>query len=540
MKKGSTRRIPHYRLLLLVLLGLMIPRCGSDVNVTFNLLNPCRTDVLYGEECQFIRLVVSSLSAGDVLYPGNNPGPLARECTIDKGNCSVSSGELLGPGRIVDIQCYLDRGSPPVARATSQALLLGDNGGGTFNLLLGIINGFIETTHLKGDDIGTCSTLAQDGGRFGHTATRLDDGRVLIVGGIRRIGQVEEILATAEIFDPVTGEHRQIIGPGGRPLAMNASSGRAFHGATKLRDGNVLISGGVGIVQNQWASLRSSEVFDVRSETFPQGLIGITDKARANHTSTMLTTSGKVLAVGGAIYDAQTVVTYHDSAEVYDPTDNTWTAARNTMAASRAFHTATELDPNADQGKVLITGGSDATGPLKTVEIYDPAANQFYPNVDPLMAVNRAHHCAVRLQNGEVMVAGGTTTNDVADVHAGVEIYSSSLGGSFGGFRPQTLNLNNARMDHTCTLLEGTGDVLIAGGLTGSGQATGSGEVLLEEEGVYSINSLTDPLDPARYLHAAAPLGNGWVYLCGGLVSQAPDAQAHSQSLLFVPETPYQ
>jgi len=526
--------------LLVVLLGLMVPRCGSDVNVTFNLINPCKSDVLYGEGCQFIRLVVSSLSAGDDLFPGNSPGPLARECSIDKGNCNVGSSELLGPGRIVDVQCYVDRANPPVARATSQALLLNDSGGGTLNLVLGTINSFVETTHLKGSDVGTCSTMAQDGGRFGHTATRLDSGRVLIVGGIRRIGQVEEILATAEIFDPETGTHRQLIGPGGRPLSMNASSGRAFHTATKLRDGNVLITGGVGIVQNKWASLRSSEVFDVKSETFPQGLIGITDKARAAHTGTMLTTSGKVLIVGGAIYDAQNIVTYHDSAEVYDPTTNTWAVARNIMASQRAFHTATELDPNADQGKVLVTGGSDATGPLKTVEIYDPAANQFYPDPDPLMAVNRAHHCAVRLQNGEVLVAGGTTTGDFLDVNAGVEIYSSSLGGSFGGFRQQTLNLTNARMDHTCTLLEGTGDVLVAGGLTASGQATGSGEVVLVDDGpVYSVNTLTDPIDPARHLHAAAALGNGWVFLSGGLASQAPDAQAIVQSLLFVPETPY-
>jgi hypothetical protein len=516
----------------------MVPRCGSDVNVTFNLIDPCSSDVLYEEGCQFIRLVVSSLSARDDLYPGNYPGPLARECGIDLGNCNVGGSELLGPGRIVDVQCYVDRANPPVARATSPALLLDESGGGTFNLLLGTINGFVETTHLQGSEVGTCSTMEQDGGRFGHTATRLDDGRVLIVGGIRRIGQVEKILATAEIFDPETGVHRQLVGPGSLPLSMNAGSGRAFHTATKLRDGNVLIVGGVGIVQDQRTSLRSSEVFDVESETFPQNLIGVTDKARASHTATMLTASGKVLVVGGGIYDAQNIVTYHDSAEVYDPSTNTWTVANNSMGAQRAFHTTTELDPNADQGKVLVTGGSDATGPLKTVEIYDPVDNQFYPNPDPLMAVNRTHHCAVLLRNGEVLVAGGTTTNDVADVNAGVEIYSSGLGGAFGGFRQQTLNLTNARMDHTCTLLDGTGDVLVAGGLTGSGQATGSGEVILIRD-TYSVNPLADPIDPARYLHAAAALGNGWVFLCGGLASQAPDTQAIVQSQLFVPETPY-
>jgi hypothetical protein len=538
MKDSSRFQVPGSRLFLVVLLGLVASECGSDVNVSFNLINPCKTDVLGNEGCQFIRLVVSSLSARDDLYPGNKPGPLARECGIDKGNCSVGSSELLGPGRIVDVQCYVDRNNPPVARATSQSLLLNDSGGGTFNLLLGTINSFVETTHLKGDGIGQCSTLAQDGGRFGHTATRLDDGRVLIVGGIRRINTVEEILATAEIFDPKTGIHRQIIGPGGRPLSMNASSGRAFHTATKLRDGNVLIVGGVGIVQDKWASLRSSEIFDVKSETFPQVLIGITDKARAHHTATMLSTSGKVLVVGGGEYVAKSIAVYQNSAEVYDPAANAWTAARNTMSSPRAFHTATELDPNADQGKVLITGGSDSTGPLKTVEIYDPAANQFYPNVDITMGKNRAHHCAVRLNNGEVLLAGGTTTGDFMDVDAGIEVYSSSLGGSFGGFKTETLNLTNARMDHTCTLLEGTGDVLVAGGLTGSGQATGSGEVVLIRD-YYSVNTLTDPIDPARYLHAAAALGNGWVYLCGGLPSQAPEAQAILQSLLFVPETPY-
>jgi hypothetical protein len=542
MKNSSTFRVPGSKIILVVLLSLAMSECGSDVNFTFNLINPCRTNVLGDEECQFIRLVVSSLSAGDDLYPGNNPGPLARECTIDKGNCGVSSSELLGSGRIVDIQCYLDRGSPPVARATSEALVVDENSGGSFNLVIGNINGFVETTYLKGPDTGDCSLMAQGGGRFGHTATRLDDGRILIVGGIRRITTVQEILDTAEIFDPKTGEHRQIVGPEGRTQVLNA--GRAFHTATKLRDGNVLITGGIGTIDNKWSSLRSSEIFEFKSETFPEGSawIGILETGRANHTATMLTTSGKVLVVGGTLYNDGNLVGYSDSAEVYDPSRNEWTTAINAMASARAFHTATELDPN-DLGKVLITGGSDASGPLKSIEIYNPDDNQFYSNVDPLMAVNRAHHCAVRLENGDVMVAGGTTTGDYQDVNAGVEIYTTKQGGQFGCFRPQmVLNLTNARMDHTCALLEGTGDVLVAGGLTGSGLATGSGEVVVVGPGPadYQVNALTDPMDPARYLQAAAALGNGWVYLCGGLPSQAEDAQGISQSLLFVPETPYQ
>ena len=64
MKDSPTCRVPHYyRLLLVVLLGLMAPRCGSDVNVTFNLRNPCSTDGLPGEGCQLIRVVVSEAAA---------------------------------------------------------------------------------------------------------------------------------------------------------------------------------------------------------------------------------------------------------------------------------------------------------------------------------------------------------------------------------------------------------------------------------------------------------------------------------------------
>jgi hypothetical protein len=278
-------------------------------------------------------------------------------------------------------------------------------------------------------------------------------------------------------------------------------------------------------------------------ETFPKNLVAITDKARANHTSTMLNTTGKVLVVGGGVYDGQDIVSYHDSAEVYDPSTNTWMTTHNSMTTARAFHTATELDP-ADQGKVLITGGRDSTGTLNTVEIFDPTASQFLPGVNITMTKNRAGHCATLLENGEVVVVGGTTSIDAndqldpTDVDAGVEIYSSLEGGGYGGFKNQVLNLEVARMHPTCTLLNGIGDVLVAGGLAG-GQATTRGEVIVVDDS-YRVKQLSDPIDPGRYLHAASPLGNGWVYISGGLASNAADAQALTQPLLFVPETPYQ
>jgi hypothetical protein len=511
----------------------------ESYSLAYNLVNPCDESGLV-ERCDRFLMVIRPY----VPPPDPGPGPVGDSttevwCTWESGRGVFRCEGKPVYGEVEDLLCYGSQYGEPIARAViGKGSLVESGESNTVNLLFGGIDEFIRTTVTDPvGPVGSCSDMHQDGGRFGHTATLLDDGRVLIVGGIRRIGPVMEFLSTAEIYDPKTGIHRLFEGPDGRPLAMNAISGRAFHTATLLSSGNVLITGGMGLIENKIASLRSSEVFDVLTETFPQDFIGITTRARTHHTATLLTETGEVLVAGGAIYSGQSIIAYQDDAEVYDPQSNQWTMIINTMNQPRAFHQATELDPNADRGMVLITGGTNDTGSLNTIEIYSPEAEQFYPNVDVTTAEPRAHHCAVLLENGDVLVAGGTTAQDYTDVDTGVEIYSSSFGGAFGGFRDVRLNLSTARMDHTCTRLD-TGDVLVAGGLTANGQATGSGEVVIVDDGpVYSVNTMTDPIDPPRYLHTAAKLLGGFVYISGGIPSHDPEAQAISTNLLFVPPT---
>ena len=67
---------------------------------------------------------------------------------------------------------------------------------------------------------------------MGHTATLLNDGRVLVIGG----HGVHGIRATAELFDPSTG----IWSPAGRMARP-----RARHTTTLLDNGRVLVVGGV-------------------------------------------------------------------------------------------------------------------------------------------------------------------------------------------------------------------------------------------------------------------------------------------------------
>lgn len=88
--------------------------------------------------------------------------------------------------------------------------------------------------------------------RFGHTATKLADGRVLVTGGANfyypRNNRIA-YTATAEIYDPNTRKWAS---------AGSMSMARINHSATLLPDGKLLAAGGSGINYNTSAT----EIFD--------------------------------------------------------------------------------------------------------------------------------------------------------------------------------------------------------------------------------------------------------------------------------------
>lgn len=70
-------------------------------------------------------------------------------------------------------------------------------------------------------------------GRYGHTATLLPSGRVLIAGGV---DASDNPVNSAELFDPK--ENRFL------PANGSMTAARAFHTATLLGSGKVLLIGG--------------------------------------------------------------------------------------------------------------------------------------------------------------------------------------------------------------------------------------------------------------------------------------------------------
>ena len=72
--------------------------------------------------------------------------------------------------------------------------------------------------------------------------------------------------------------------------------------------------------------------------------------------------------------------------------------------------------------------------------------------------------------------------------------------------------------------------------LAAAGQATSSSDMVLVEDAIYAVHPIEDPMEPARYLHTATKLMGGFVFIAGGIPSDAPDAQAIPESLLFAPK----
>jgi hypothetical protein len=180
-------------------------------------------------------------------------------------------------------------------------------------------------------------------GRFLHTATQLQNGKVLIIGGA--LTSASDPVATAEVYDPATGIFT---------MTGAMATAREQHTATLLADGRVLIVGGTTSTgTGDLHPTATVEVYDPSTGSF--SVTGSMAEARTFHTATLLP-SGRVLVAGGGDENS--------TAEVYDPATGSFSFTGG-MEVGRSGHTATLL-PN---GSVLVAGGGIFTG-LVSAELY--------------------------------------------------------------------------------------------------------------------------------------------------------------------------
>ncbi|HEX8845827.1 MAG TPA: kelch repeat-containing protein [Pyrinomonadaceae bacterium] len=323
--------------------------------------------------------------------------------------------------------------------------------------------------------------------RYGHTATLLPNGKVLVAGGGG--GYTAEggysITNTAELYDPATGTW-SVTG------SLNVL--RWFHTATLLPNGQVLVVG--GIVDN--SPTNTAELYDPATGTWR--LTGNLNAPRAWHTATLLQ-NGKVLVAGGSTgYYSIT-----DTTELYDPATGAWSAAE-TLHTTRFLHTATLLQ----DGKVLVAGGcfdGDCDIALNSAELYDPNVGGWSLTANP--NAMRESHTATLLSNGQVLLAGGGRQSH--NLHTN-ELYNPATG------RWSFTDSLSRRADHTATLLP-NGQVLVAGG-SNYGLSNNPADNTLSSAALYDPAtghwSATASLNAARYFHTATLLQNGKVLVVGG------------------------
>jgi hypothetical protein len=221
---------------------------------------------------------------------------------------------------------------------------------------------------------GSASPMPQP--RSNHTATLLPSGKVLITGGV----EAGTVAASAALYDPASGTWS---------AAASMPATRESHSATLLPNGKVLVAGGYNGSYHADAWLYDPGL-GTWSTTVPL------TSARGYHTATLLN-NGKVLfsrlGWGSPL-----------PMELYDPASGTWSTVAS-MPTGRYEHTATLLN----NGKVLFAGGYiNGNGSASTVvaELYDPASGTW--SAAAPMASVRAGHTATLLNNGQVLVLGGS------------------------------------------------------------------------------------------------------------------------------------
>ncbi len=364
--------------------------------------------------------------------------------------------------------------------------------------------------------------------RVGHTLTELGDGRILIVGGARIAPDESpsEVETSFEVFDPALSQF-YTLGQLNEP--------RAWHTATLLTPTRVLVVGGINGAGADGVSVSTTAaVIDVSTTVATVTTLAgpfDTGDERYRHRADRLRDGSVLIAGGLGPTGAPLATTWRFfPGDVADPRAGRF-EQQGRLAEARSEHTLTALLDRGNEPAV-VAGGLGVDGALASIEVFTTnpqqggCVNDQRPSVDfgcwirptgRVLQRARFGHRAVRVgvDREKVLWVGGFASEDRAQFARELEMLDEGLEVVSGGD-----SLEFGRGDLAAVRLA-DGDVVVAGGRSGDaphGVVTRLRRRENADEGFVAV--AVDPqcdLSEARWGLQAVRLTTGTVLFAGGV-----------------------
>ncbi len=313
------------------------------------------------------------------------------------------------------------------------------------------------------------STLPYGGLGIGMNAVALSSGHVIATGGFGISGSTSTAQGATIVRDPATGLWSTAA-------TMNA---RAYHAMVPVTiDGKpaALVIGGqpTSSISASAPAVKAAEYY------FPVGPTPLFDDTWVNAGAmstgrsklrAVVLGDGRVLGAGGEWYNSS-FTEGSQASDIFNPTTKSWVAGPN-MNSKR---TQLELVALAGTGaQAIAAGGSTSTsysGNLDTLEYFDGTA---WTTLTAKMSMPRWQFASARLDNGNVLFAGGESYNPTTSLTAPTATAEMFLPGS----TPATGTITGAgsmsfeRKNHDMINVPGLG-ALVTGGFAPTTETTAS------------------------------------------------------------------
>jgi N-acetylneuraminic acid mutarotase len=355
--------------------------------------------------------------------------------------------------------------------------------------------------------------------RDAHAALKLQDGRILVVGGTTQPSEA------AEYYDSAKDAWTPITIPNTIVIAEGAASCRPA--LAQQDNGTVIIVANDSVVafdpsQDQWTpgllTLPFTTCIPSAISLNNQVLI-LADDVGSTQVLPFVYQGGVVTSVvdlptpisgnwhGFAairLNDGRVLVSGGDgnaTTVLYDTSDpNKWVAAAD-MYYHRGYH-AMALLPN---GNVLAAGGSVVTQSMEyrndTAEIFNVKTMQWAPTTS-MLSLRSSNHTATSVGSGFVLVVGGSISSTAELFDASTSLWTSVESSTDARY-----------FDHASTLLD-DGRVLVTGGLLNDH----TNEVSICDALAFAWESRTSFPAEDRAFHSATTLNDGTMLIAGGAI----------------------